>query len=92
MEITSNPNAMAYTRRLPLTLPEPVECDGPVPDQVDLSPQALQDPVPHTVTLPEAPFKPYKPSAEFRGKAPLPRKFDFHSYDCLLYTSPSPRD
>ncbi len=80
MEITSNPNTMAYTRPLPLTRPEPVECDGPVPDQVELSPQALQDPIPQTVTLPEAPFKPYKPPAEFRGQAPLPRKFDFHSY------------
>ena len=81
MEISSSTTPMAYTRTLPLNLPEPVDCDGPIPDQVHLSPHAMQDPIPQTLTLPEAPFKPYKPQAEFRGQAPLPSKFDFHSYE-----------
>lgn len=81
MEISSTSNNLAYTQTLPRFLPAPVDCDGPIPDQVELSHQALQDPIPQTVNLPDVPFKPYKPRAEFRGKAPLPRKFDFHCYD-----------
>lgn len=79
MEISSTSSDLAWFQPVHRRLPEPVECEAePRPDQVDLSPQALQGPIPQTVVLPEVPFQPYKPRPEFRGKAPLPQKLDLH--------------
>ncbi|MCW5870797.1 MAG: hypothetical protein KIS61_26295, partial [Candidatus Eremiobacteraeota bacterium] len=76
----STSNELAWFQPLPRRRPEPLDCDlDAVPDQLDLSPQAQQGPIPQTVNLPEdIPFQPYRPRPEFRGKAPLPRKLDVH--------------
>ena len=75
MEINSNNSEVTYTRVMPRLPVLPASTEPPVPDQVDLSPQALGDPPSF-----EASFKPYKPPAEFQGRPPLPQKFDFHCY------------
>lgn len=81
MEISSTSNEVAWFQPVPRRLPEPIDCAlESVSDQVDLSPQANQGPIPQTVHLPESdvPFQPYKPRPEFRGKAPRPLKLDVH--------------
>lgn len=79
MEISAASSEVAWFQPLARRLPEPVECQDPTADQVFLSPQALQEPLPQPVDMPELSYHPARMPASFRGRAPLPSKLDLHS-------------